>query len=164
VHGSYWQQLVPVAQELKAGAEQPECEPLGHVPASPIEKHTGAAPPQHGMMQYCSSSQVVVPQIVEPPPVLTALPPVALFPPVLLDPPMLELPPVLVFPSLGVPPHPEATRTTRAERTVQSEIAMIRLRANAMPSNVQRISATFVNECANLCQTMGMLRTGAHQC
>ena len=106
----YWQQLVPKAQLLVTGMLHPECEPDGQVPASSTEKHAGAAPPQHGITQYCSALHVVLPQVVGPPPPLfTELPPVALLPPGLVEPPTLlepafELPPALTV-SLSVPLH-----------------------------------------------------------
>ncbi len=113
MHGSYWQQLVPAAHPT-AGMEHPEWEPTGQLPASPIEKHAGAAPPQQGITQYCSALQMFVPQDIGPvPPLLTLLPPVALLPPRLDEPPTLVFPPVPGLPSLGVPLHaaPSSPRT-----------------------------------------------------
>ena len=105
MHGLYWQQLVPIAHWLVEGAEQPECEPEGQVPASPIEKQASAAPPQQGMTQYCAVPQVVAPQVMAPsPPLLTVAPPVVALPPAAPPPPFS--PPVPLEPAFVLPPVP----------------------------------------------------------
>ena len=99
------------------------------MPASPTEKHAGAAPPQQGITQYCSALHVVLPQVVGPlPPFVTVLPPVAVLPPAFVDPPMLlapafELPPVPKWASLSVPLHAANTKTRSTDAAARGTIA-----------------------------------------
>ena len=127
MHGLYWQQLVPIAHWLVEGAEQPECEPEGQVPASPTEKQVSAAPPQQGITQYCPVPQVAVPQVMAPsPPLLIVAPPVVALPPSALPPPLeppepLEpasaLPPVLALLSLIEPLQAASSKHGRSDKT-----------------------------------------------
>lgn len=123
LHGSYWQQLVPVAHPTEAGIEQPGWERTGQLPASPMEKHASAAPPQQGITQYWSALQVFVPQVIGPvPPLLRSLPPIALPPPGLLEPPTLVLPPAPALASPAVPLHAGVTSARRPSETTRRTI------------------------------------------
>ncbi len=98
------------------------------MPASPMEKHAGAAPPQQGMTQYWSAPHVVLPHSTGPlPPLLAVLPPVAPLPPALVEPPTLlapafELPPVLRWPSLSVPLQAASPNMKHADNASRSTI------------------------------------------